>query len=251
MPYPMLASYYPSKAINNMLQIVLRSNYLVDSLIPFTRWITPTNVPKRFTTQMYLYQLPLDDDSSHPGKVTRNRIIVPTADGGIEHTEAKFDEPTVWLRKAESGEIILFPPQFFLMYLLSQIMEDTTVPARGSKVSELREQRRRILRFINTVPTASTSIGLNSQTSQIPWGEKVISPHTMFMRKSDGRVVLGLDKPGPELAGSSSGGDADRVVLVRFGKGGPRELSVKLREDVLQEERQTSDKENGDTQAKL
>ncbi|KAK3094296.1 hypothetical protein LTR53_019442, partial [Teratosphaeriaceae sp. CCFEE 6253] len=30
----------------------------IEGLIPFTRWVTPTNVPKRFTTQMYLYFLP-------------------------------------------------------------------------------------------------------------------------------------------------------------------------------------------------
>src|ERR1700753_2590512 len=37
-----------------------------DNLIPFTRWITPPNVPKRFTTQMYLYFLPLPSESSAP-----------------------------------------------------------------------------------------------------------------------------------------------------------------------------------------
>jgi hypothetical protein len=31
----------------------------VDSLVPFTRWVTPTSVPRRFTTQMYVYFWPL------------------------------------------------------------------------------------------------------------------------------------------------------------------------------------------------
>lgn len=57
------------------------------------------------------------------------------------------------------------------------------------------------------------------------------------MRKSDGRSVLGLDKPGPELVGSGRGGDGERVVLVRFSKEGPRDVEVRWRKEVLEEER--------------
>ena len=32
-----------------------------ESLIPFTHWITPTNVPKRFSTQMYVYFVPVTE----------------------------------------------------------------------------------------------------------------------------------------------------------------------------------------------
>lgn len=59
----------------------------------------------------------------------------------------------------------------------------------------------------------------------------------MFIREGDGRVVLGLEKPGLELKGSDRAGDWDRVVLVSFGKGGPSKVEVRLREDILKEEK--------------
>lgn len=71
----------------------------------------------------------------------------------------------------------------------------------------------------------------------IPWSEKVMSPHNLFIRQQDKRIVLGLDKPGPELRGSERGGDWEHVVLVNFGKGGPTNVEVRRREDALEEER--------------
>lgn len=53
----------------------------------------------------------------------------------------------------------------------------------------------------------------------------------------DGRSVLGLDYPGPELEGTGRGGDKERVVVVRFGKEGPRDVEVRERAEVLGEER--------------
>jgi len=72
--------------------------------------------------------------------------------------------------------------------------------------------------------------------------DKVMSPTGLFFRKSDGRSVLALDKPGPELKDSGRGGDKDRVVLVKFGKEGPRNVEVRLRKDVLNEEREDNAK---------
>lgn len=64
-----------------------------------------------------------------------------------------------------------------------------------------------------------------------------MSPRTLFVRGEDGRVVLGLEKPGPELEGSTRGGDWERVVLVRFTKKGPVEVEVRGREEIFEEER--------------
>ncbi|TEY49523.1 hypothetical protein BOTCAL_0285g00050 [Botryotinia calthae] len=71
-----------------------------DSLLPFTRWITPSNLPKRFTTQMYIYFLPLSSSSpSTETEIENERMTTnqgkeihttPTHDGGIEHTAAEF-----------------------------------------------------------------------------------------------------------------------------------------------------------------
>ena len=63
------------------------------------------------------------------------------------------------------------------------------------------------------------------------------------MRKSDGRSVLALDKPGLELDGSGRSGDPERVVLVRFSKEGPRDVDVRSRREVLEEERAWKERE--------
>ncbi len=65
----------------------------------------------------------------------------------------------------------------------------------------------------------------------------MISPTGLLMRKGDGRSVLALDKPGRELEGSTRGGDGERVVLVRFGKEGPRDVEIRGRREILEEEK--------------
>ena len=69
-----------------------------------------------------------------------------------------------------------------------------------------------------------------------------MSPIGILMRKSDGRSVLGLEKPGPELKDSGRGGDEKRVVLVKFGKEGPRDVEVRERVGVLKEEKESAAK---------
>lgn len=68
-----------------------------------------------------------------------------------------------------------------------------------------------------------------------------MSPIGLLMRKSDGRSVLGLGKPGPELAGKGRGGDEKRVVLVKFGKEGPRDVEVRERAEVLADEKRVGE----------
>lgn len=200
----------------------------LDGLIPFTRWVTPTNIPKRFTTQMYIYFLPLANDTSSiatTSGITSQAdavIPIPTSDGGKEHTAARFLPASTWISMAQSDEIILFPPQHFLLHLLSSYL-----PAPGGSKTfsheELSKQRQELRQFL--------------KTSDPPWGEKCISPIQIARRKEDARNVLGLDKPGHELEGSSRRGDSDYVVLVDFKKEGPRRVEVRRRKDVLTEER--------------
>ncbi|THV46561.1 hypothetical protein BGAL_0376g00090 [Botrytis galanthina] len=236
----------------------------IDSLHPFTRWITPSNLPKRFSTQMYIYFLPL---SSSPSLSTSTEVqnesiptnqggererekekethATPTHDGGIEHTAAEFAYCSTWLDKARKGEIILFPPQFYLMELLSQFL----LPAESKSnsqfsIDELAAQRTQVLHFLQ---------GDGGDASGIFWGEKVMSPLSLGIRKKngDGRVILGLDGQGPELEGRGRKGDAKRVVLVRFGKEGPREVEVRERREVLEEERGGDGEGGGGGDAKL
>ncbi|KAK2000680.1 NUDIX domain-containing protein [Colletotrichum falcatum] len=220
-------------------------------LIPFTRWVTPVNVPKRFTTQMYIYMLPPSAPTG--ASDMENETIVPTPDDGVEHTAAKFDDASTWLYRADKGEIILFPPQYYLLHLVSQFCKAPSrggaVPGQGHGDDYFASQRRGLLDFLKTVPTPAVTVASSLSpppppptrrhpTSQIPWAHKVMSPHTLFIREGDGRVVLGLDKPAPELKGSGRGGDWDRVVLVKFTRDGPRKVEVRGREEVLREERE-------------
>ncbi|KAK3341895.1 hypothetical protein B0T25DRAFT_511354 [Lasiosphaeria hispida] len=204
------------------------------SLTPFTRWITPLNMPKRFTTQMYLYPLPL----SSPSPSHESIMPTPTHDGGIEHTAAAFDDARSWLARARAGEVILFPPQYYLLHLVSELLTGPPPTDVLDTTGYYQAQRDALMAFLRTTPVVGREGGKVHRTAGIPWADKVMSPAVIFTRGADGRVVLGLDKPGPELERSERGGDWERVVLVRFGKGGPREMEVRWREEVVREERE-------------
>lgn len=192
---------------------------LSDGLIPFTRWITPTNIPKRFTTQMYLYLLPISQPPSGPLSASTEAMIpIPTHDGGVEHTAARFLYPAKWLELARSGEIILFPPQYFLLHLIAPFLEP---PAQDAET--LGKQRRALLEFV--------------KSGDPPWGDMCISPQVAVKSKVDGRAVLGLDKPGPELQESHRRGDSERVIYVDFRKEGPRDVEVRWRKEAFERER--------------
>ncbi|PLB37842.1 NUDIX hydrolase [Aspergillus candidus] len=197
-----------------------------DKLIPFTRWITPTNVPKRYTTQMYLYFLPLPLESEKPllneipAEGEKEEIQVPTSDGGVEVTEARFLPASEWLRMARAGEIILFPPQFLLLHLVAEFL-DKSPRGPGVAVEELKKRREGLVEFVHS--------------GQPPWTDKCISPK-MLKVAEDGRAVLALDHPGPELKGTGRRGEADRVVKVKFKQGSARELELQWKKDVFRED---------------
>ncbi|KAE8331752.1 hypothetical protein BDV39DRAFT_168513 [Aspergillus sergii] len=200
-----------------------------EQLIPFTRWITPTNVPKRYSTQMYLYflPLPLESDKSLlselPAEGEREEIQIPTSDGGIEVTEARFLPASEWLRLAGSGEVVMFPPQILLLHLVSQFLDQA--PRINDSVDELRRRRAELVDFVHT--------------GNPPWTDKCISPK-MLKISSDGRTILALDHPGPELKGTDRRGEPDRVVLVKFAKGTARQVEVRWKKDVFSEDKERS-----------
>lgn len=208
-----------------------------EGLVPFTRWVTPTNVPKRFTTQMYLYFLPTLSSTPLSGAAQDDseaevKIPVPTTDGGLEHTTARFLPASAWLRLAQEGRIILFPPQFFLLHQVAQHFDGLSSPTAYDSISrkslprdELEARRKSLIGFV--------------KTGDPPWTEKCISPSVQpprgGKRREDGRVVLGLNRPGPELEEAKTGrkGVADQCVLVDFKKEGPRRLAVISREEAM------------------
>ncbi|KAK3693336.1 hypothetical protein B0T22DRAFT_496170 [Podospora appendiculata] len=216
-----------------------------EGLIPFTRWVTPLTMPKRFSTQMYIYMLPL---SSEPAGGPKQEFIIhtPTHDGGLEHTAATFEHAATWLDKARAGDIILYPPQYYLLHLVSQFTQSTRPNGPVSAYEYYQNQREALVSFLKTTPTVRPGVHTKTHpTAEIPWADKIMSPTSLFVRRSDKRLVLGLDKPGPELKETKRGGDWDRVVLVNFSKDGPRYVEVRWRDDVLREEREGEGVESG------
>jgi len=184
-----------------------------DRLIPFTHWVTPPNVPKRFTTQMYVYFVGLEEAG--------NPSVQATGDE-VETMAPEWKRARDWLTRARNGEIILFPPQFLLLFMISEILDRGIVEGQREAEGEILNKREELLRRIDAGG----------------WRDKFISPIGLQYGREDGRSVLALDKPGPELKGSGLKGDSEYVVLVRFNKEGPREVEVGLRKEVLRNERQ-------------
>ncbi|PYI01965.1 hypothetical protein BO78DRAFT_377953 [Aspergillus sclerotiicarbonarius CBS 121057] len=196
----------------------------IEQLIPFTRWITPTNVPKRYTTQMYLYFLPLPLDIEKPildeipSEGQAEEIQIPTSDGGVEISEARFLPASEWIQMAQSGEVMLFPPQFLLLHLVAEFLNKA--PPGTESVEELGRRRAELMQFV--------------QSDRPPWTEKCICPK-MLKTSSDGRTVLALDHPGPELKTSGRQGETERVVLVKFNKGTVKDVEVRWKKDMFGE----------------
>ncbi|KIV82728.1 hypothetical protein PV11_04814 [Exophiala sideris] len=186
-----------------------------DRLIPFTHWVTPPNVPKRFSTQMYIYFVELEEAGNPSVRATPDRV---------ETMAPEWRRARDWLNGARSGEIILFPPQFLLLYLTSEILDRGVVNGQDEARDEVLRKREQLRHRIEKEGSPA-------------WKDKFISPMGLQFGREDGRSVLALDKPGPELKGSGLKGDSEYVVLVKFRKEGPRQLEIALRKDVLRDER--------------
>ncbi|KAI8989741.1 hypothetical protein BD414DRAFT_315506 [Trametes punicea] len=119
-----------------LTQYDLRLN--TESLLPFTQWITPPTVPRRFHTQFYVAFL---DDTraagfSRGGKQER----LPTPDGGQEVIAARFVHPQRALDEFNSKEISFFPPQFYLLTTLADIL-------KGERNTSDQRERVRLLAY--------------------------------------------------------------------------------------------------------
>ena len=172
-----------------------------EGLVPFTRWLTPADIPKRYSTQMYLYFLPLES-GLELGRHS-NQMHIPTPDGGVEHTAARFAWAGEWTESALRGECVLFPPQFFLLSLVADFLKPSR--AEGGKGGELnteqlKEQRGQLLDFV--------------KGGDPPWGEKCISPNPI--KKSGDTLWMGMGDAGPELEGTGRCGDKERVLKVEL-----------------------------------
>ncbi|KAI4952012.1 hypothetical protein J4E91_003474 [Alternaria rosae] len=226
-----------------------------EALIPFTRWVTPPNVPKRFTTQMYIYFLPLGSVSPtkhaapkgtppSAGLEEEDEIVIPkpTHDGGIEHTAARFLPPNKWIDLARQNRIILFPPQFLLTLLLAPYLASSvTSPSSPTpSLSELQLEREKCLDFLRKPR-------MYDGKPEVSFAEACISPLALGKGEygqtgQDGvggvdknTAVLVLDRPGKEVESQGQGraGLREWVVTTKFKKEGPRDVDVRRREEVL------------------
>lgn len=197
----------------------------VEGLVPFTRWLTPANIPKRYSTQMYLYFLPIDSDLS--SKTDKTQLHIPTPDGGVEHTAAQFLYPKEWLDMSLREQVLLFPPQFFLLSIIADFL--ITPPNEGDDFDAevLHEQRDCLMHFVRT-------------DGDPPWGEKCISPNPI---KKEGKyMIFGMEEAGPEVEGTGRKGDAERVMKAEFardierGRQRPSPQAVVWKRDVFKEE---------------
>lgn len=187
----------------------------MQALHAFTRWLTPTNVPRRrFSTQMYLYFLPLKSSSSVP-----QEIQTPTSDGGIEHTTAEFLPVSDWIRRFKAEDIILYPPQFFLLSLIAPFLNPLP---EATDTFALEAQRQALLEFVG-----------HQEDGEPTWAEKCISPHTLI--KDGKRMYMSLEQAGPEVEGFGRRGDGLRLISQVFRQGMPRDFEVCWKEDILRE----------------
>ncbi|KAH7889528.1 hypothetical protein F5I97DRAFT_1924065 [Phlebopus sp. FC_14] len=102
-------------------------------LHPFTTWITPPTVARRFRTQFYVTFL---SESVQPGFSSghkENRL--PSPDGGQEVVSARFIRPDIAISEFVAHRIGLMPPQYYVLATLSELLHgDTTTPEQRDKL---------------------------------------------------------------------------------------------------------------------
>ena len=149
------------------------------------------------------------------------KIPLPTSDGGIEHTSARFLPAASWLALADLREIVLFPPQYLLLHLLSPLLsppasEESPIDQR-ELLGNLQTQRDRVVDFVHS--------------GDPPWGVKCICPKAKNV--GQGQIALELSGPGPELVGTERRGEEETVLTLVFEEGVPRDIKVRSRGKVF------------------
>ncbi|TGZ77840.1 hypothetical protein EX30DRAFT_335067 [Ascodesmis nigricans] len=85
------------------------------TFLPWSTWTTPPQAPKRYRSQFFLAELPAWIDE----------LAEVRGDGGKEVVagSARFVTPREALRQAREGEIVLFPPQLYMITMLAEALE--------------------------------------------------------------------------------------------------------------------------------
>ncbi|CAZ83499.1 unnamed protein product [Tuber melanosporum] len=152
------------------------------ALHPFTKWITPETMVRRFKSQIFVTFV---DDKQ-----------VPSHDGGVEVLSARYLTPSRALEMSEHGEMVFFPPQFYLVWRIGEFLsgENSGEGGRG-KVLEMADGE---------------------------FGAMVVEPHPIRLLDGGKRVVMGLGERGDkewaiviEIPGDGKGGESKGAEMVR------------------------------------
>ncbi|KZT69794.1 hypothetical protein DAEQUDRAFT_726103 [Daedalea quercina L-15889] len=144
-------------------------------LWPFTQWVTPPTLARRFHTQFYLAFL--EDAPSSGFKSGRKQERLPTPDGEQEVIAARFVHPQTALADARANKIALMPPQVYLLTTIADILAE-------NENAEAQQERLRDL-------------------SQGVFGRMVVQPRALPHRDEQGRTIFVYE--GDEARGGSKG----------------------------------------------
>jgi len=176
-------------------QIASAGLRLVDPtlLTPATTWITPPTYPRRFESRFFITSLPEWMSEREAEEVARR------GDGGKEVVSALFVTPRRALAMAAASEVVLFPPQFYLLSVLARFLSDFS----GDRAKEERRKLR--------------------EWADMGWGSLVCQP----------RLKLGEGgKTGVMTLGDN--GDMEWAITLERGEAGePKAARLVRREEVL------------------
>lgn len=187
----------------------------VKSLLPFTQWVTPPSIPRRFRTSFYVAFLEDRTTEFEGFAAGKKHDRLPTPDGGQEVIAARFVHPLAALAESRAHEIALMPPQVYLLTTLAEILEGSTRTAAQ----------------VTAVRTLSGGA----------FGRMTVQPRMLPEKDAEGRAILTYE--GDETRGGLNG--RLHRCLVRFDKQGvATEVVIQRNFDIytdLQESRGRSE----------
>ncbi|KAF8525072.1 NUDIX domain-containing protein [Hysterangium stoloniferum] len=166
----------------------------VNVLLPFTQWITPNMVPRRFHAYFFVVFLPTK--SSFDNTSQQGLQQLPTSDGGVEVISVRFLKPQDAITEFKNDKISLLPPQYYLLDTLASILS-------GDKTTL--EQKNIVSRLANG-----------------PFGQMSINP--VLLPEKDEEGCSALTYEGDEARGGDPG--ARHRTVVRHEKGEFRVVRV-------------------------
>ncbi|THV03524.1 hypothetical protein K435DRAFT_651163 [Dendrothele bispora CBS 962.96] len=176
----------------------------VDSLIPFTEWVTPPDYPRRFHTRFFVTFLPAASSTGFKSGDKRERI--PKPDGSQEVVTTRFLHPSVAFSENRASKITFMPPQIYILATIQDVF--STFPDRTTQHAKIRE----------------LSGGL--------FGKMVINPRKMDAN-ANGRGDAVLTYEGDETRGGKKG--RLHRSEVKVGKGGVSTVALRRNFDIFTE----------------